>query len=839
MFRMKKKARGAITVFLTIIYLMVYILLGFLVDGGRIRMARAEAEEAQQLANESMMTNYNAVLYQYYNLFGETKYTAEEMGPQIKDYMQSSMSLKTSGSVKQVQNGSISGFFNNLADINNFDPYDMTVDSISTGSNLNLSQMPVFKSQINDAMKYTGPVILANNFVNILDTLEQGNDALKAAKQCMDIIDDDLLNDIDTYNNEVKYLSYAVYQFAANMDKQQSSDITNNPGTFSKPDTSAISTANQSIVINADGDLKQRIGDFRMSDYKDEVESNAEIEASNANAADESEKQSTSSKQAEKLEKVRDKVKTYKENLDDKFATRQENCKQVENRTQGMIDSGNALNVRVEQAIREMESIDDHGYETSRKTIDGFINTCNQTRDCIQTNQNACKDIISDLKTLYVGDGQGRSGYLDMKKEDVDKVFDEHIMKEKDSSGKVRVQAYDMDLKENSVTNVSSQNTRIVNALNNACVHADGLSVSESSDNTDDKISEIKNQYQEQKNKESDQVQNLKKENGSDRLGTVKVTNGVGSNDSGTGDTDMSDLNRGNARKKLSDACNATSQILDDFNNGTAEEILANLYQDAYILAYFRDYVHTGVMDTSQVGTDGYDTVANKKFLCTSTSDANFRYLSKSQYEDIETTCAEAEYVLFGDANTKADVTKMVASIFTIRMAMDTISAFICADSRGVINAAAAAAGPAAIVATIVAALSIGVSAAAVDTKNIMSGKVTTLLYTDKMMNVVNNSVSGDPPEGTVTAGYSDYLLLELIILDAVNNSKKIQRMQDIVAMNMQTLDSSFTMSKAIVDCYADTKCSVKYFFVTKDYMPTGVGRKGRYEFHVATSFSY
>ena len=77
-----KKVRGVITVFLTLIYLSVYALIGIFVDGGRVRMAKTVIEDVQQIATENIMSQYNRGLYEYYGLFGITDYAQEDI---VKD----------------------------------------------------------------------------------------------------------------------------------------------------------------------------------------------------------------------------------------------------------------------------------------------------------------------------------------------------------------------------------------------------------------------------------------------------------------------------------------------------------------------------------------------------------------------------------------------------------------------------------------------------------------------------------------------------------------------------------------------------------------------------------
>ena len=58
-----KKVKGVITIFLTLVYLSTYLLIGIFVDGGRIRMAQATVEDVQQIATENAMSQYHRGLY--------------------------------------------------------------------------------------------------------------------------------------------------------------------------------------------------------------------------------------------------------------------------------------------------------------------------------------------------------------------------------------------------------------------------------------------------------------------------------------------------------------------------------------------------------------------------------------------------------------------------------------------------------------------------------------------------------------------------------------------------------------------------------------------------------
>lgn len=87
--------------------------------------------------------------------------------------------------------------------------------------------------------------------------------------------------------------------------------------------------------------------------------------------------------------------------------------------------------------------------------------------------------------------------------------------------------------------------------------------------------------------------------------------------------------------------------------------------------------------------------------------------------------------------------------------------------------------------------------------QQIMSGKTMPLLYTEK-----TDWMNENPTRTATVAGYSDYLMFFLVMMD---QTQKVDRMQDVTQMNMKKLDSGFTLDSALVNVYVDTECSVKY----------------------------
>ena len=68
--RFIKNTKGAVTVFVTLLLIPAILVSGTAVDLARIHTARSVLQDANQLAANSVLTQYNALLNDLYGLFG-------------------------------------------------------------------------------------------------------------------------------------------------------------------------------------------------------------------------------------------------------------------------------------------------------------------------------------------------------------------------------------------------------------------------------------------------------------------------------------------------------------------------------------------------------------------------------------------------------------------------------------------------------------------------------------------------------------------------------------------------------------------------------------------------
>lgn len=212
-----KKVKGVITVFLTIVYLSTYLLIGLFVDGGRIRMAQTTMEDVQQVATENVMSQYHRGLYEYYGLFGISNYETDQIVKDVKSQIEESIGLKIpADTVKSFMEDTVVAgksaidnvglIFNNgnviengknflgeiKGDLSNyhkrFDSYGITIEE-ATVSYIDLSNEEALRAQIRDEMRYTAPLVLGANFFSCINQLISLGDATDAVSDIADTIE--------------------------------------------------------------------------------------------------------------------------------------------------------------------------------------------------------------------------------------------------------------------------------------------------------------------------------------------------------------------------------------------------------------------------------------------------------------------------------------------------------------------------------------------------------------------------------------------------------------------------------------------------------------------------
>ena len=156
-----QNTKGAVTVFVTLLLIPAVLISGTAVDLARLHTARSVLQDANQLAANTVLTQYNALLYDLYGLFG----VAEDdpiLGKLLDDYIRVSV-FGLPAQDKEI--GSLQLLYAS----------EISLDAPVLCDEMRLENEDVLRRQIEEYMKFRGPVIIVKEIIEALE-----NNKLKA-----------------------------------------------------------------------------------------------------------------------------------------------------------------------------------------------------------------------------------------------------------------------------------------------------------------------------------------------------------------------------------------------------------------------------------------------------------------------------------------------------------------------------------------------------------------------------------------------------------------------------------------------------------------------------------
>jgi hypothetical protein len=161
--RFLKNTRGAVTVFVTMLLIPAILVSGTAVDLARIHTARSIVQDANQLAANSMLTQYNKLLYDLYALFG-----VAENDPILAELLDEYIKVSIFGEVGQDRAmGTLQVFYGS----------NISMDEPLFAEDKNLRNEYVLRRQIEEYMKFRGPVIIVKEVLELLGSSTFKEDA--------------------------------------------------------------------------------------------------------------------------------------------------------------------------------------------------------------------------------------------------------------------------------------------------------------------------------------------------------------------------------------------------------------------------------------------------------------------------------------------------------------------------------------------------------------------------------------------------------------------------------------------------------------------------------------
>ena len=164
--------KGAVTVFVTLLLIPAILVSGTAVDLARIYTARSTVQNANQLAANSVLAGYNALLNDLYGLYGFMK-----DDPHLTDMINEYIALTVFGRDITNELGTLRSFYGAGDDF-----------TAAPSFHKELSEIPVLRRQILEYMKFRAPLILAEQLFESLSGLDKLSEDMEIveAKQELD-----------------------------------------------------------------------------------------------------------------------------------------------------------------------------------------------------------------------------------------------------------------------------------------------------------------------------------------------------------------------------------------------------------------------------------------------------------------------------------------------------------------------------------------------------------------------------------------------------------------------------------------------------------------------------
>lgn len=252
------RRRGAITIMLAFLLVTVLSLSSTLMEVARYRSLERLYKEMEENAAFSMLSEYDRDLFKKYGLLAMKQTIGEE---ELLEYLRSNMNI-------------------GLADYNGIDSMlSIAEEGIEIEKLYNLAQHDVFKTQISEFCAYRAPINIANEALNIEDTikdlvekLEESLPILNMFLKLVDVASNmtdalekeykfvkacvDLKDDVNTYKDKVSKYNDAVSERNA-WEAMDEEEIKNTPNYYER-----LEELRQNVKASA-GNLQSAIGSLK------------------------------------------------------------------------------------------------------------------------------------------------------------------------------------------------------------------------------------------------------------------------------------------------------------------------------------------------------------------------------------------------------------------------------------------------------------------------------------------------------------------------------------------------------------------------------------------------
>lgn len=161
-----RSEQGQVTVFLCLILVGMLVLTGVLVDGVRIRSARAEGALALQTAAASVLPGYDSRLKERYGLLGYNGSSTQVLKEIVKKYLFKNLMMEEKNNPG-----------NTLQSTARWKLYNYRVETLELQPMHNFSENDVTRRQVVEFMRYRGPIKIAAEWAEKIDAVQEAAEA--------------------------------------------------------------------------------------------------------------------------------------------------------------------------------------------------------------------------------------------------------------------------------------------------------------------------------------------------------------------------------------------------------------------------------------------------------------------------------------------------------------------------------------------------------------------------------------------------------------------------------------------------------------------------------------
>lgn len=169
-----KKTRGAVSVFLVMILVPCIVVTSVFVDLGRVHMSKSMAESSSDLALNSLLTNYDSDLNEWYGMVASCQSINEFYEESAKFFLRTLSSQGLSDDEIYLLSDYYAHATNDdtIYDLLQVECQTETSGMITAVSGANLSNSTLIKEQVVEFMKYRAPIELTTSIIDRLNSDE-------------------------------------------------------------------------------------------------------------------------------------------------------------------------------------------------------------------------------------------------------------------------------------------------------------------------------------------------------------------------------------------------------------------------------------------------------------------------------------------------------------------------------------------------------------------------------------------------------------------------------------------------------------------------------------------